>query len=350
MNEPIDNKPAADEPVEDAVFDAYLGRQSEVSQRYRALGADEVPAALDRNVLAQARAAVAAKTTRTHKHPVWMRWTAPLALAASAVLVVSIVIRSGTQHQVSMRDVSSLQLPQQSSTQSSTENESSASGAAPPAEAAPDAARKLEADAQPLSAPAAPPLRESRAEEVAAAPPSAADRRAQDALKKETSRPASLAAAANEPKLVVAEPVVVPPAPAVAVQSTPAAIRSSGAVTSNQESAPVDSAPVPEKARRDSSGELQDIVVTAQRRTRQQGAGPRGTVPAASAFDQESAQDTADPANQKQQRESNPRDWLEHIRQLRKDGKPGEADREWRRFLAAYPQFPVDAKDAARPK
>jgi len=354
VSEPIDNKSAADEPIEDAVFDAYLGRQSEVSQRYRALGADEVPAALDRNVLAQARAAVAGKTTRAHKRPAWMRWTAPLALAASAVLVVSIVIRSGTQHQVSMRDVSSTQLPQQSASERRKENESPMSGAAASADAATDTAAKAEADAQPLSAPAAPPPRELRAEESVAVPSVAAERRAQAALKKETSPPASMVDAVSESKLIAAEPVVPPPAPVGAVQPTPTTAIRPATITSNQAPPPVVAPNASaERARRDTSRDLEDIIVTAQHRAESaaQGAGPRGSVPPASAFDQREPQDTADAGKlEKQRRESNPRDWLDHIRQLRKDGRPRDADSEWRRFLEAYPQFPVDAKDTARSK
>jgi hypothetical protein len=39
---------------------------------------------------------------------------------------------------------------------------------------------------------------------------------------------------------------------------------------------------------------------------------------------------------------------LEYIRQLRKDGRSRQADLEWKRFRAAYPEYPVNEKDAAR--
>jgi len=47
-------------------------------------------------------------------------------------------------------------------------------------------------------------------------------------------------------------------------------------------------------------------------------------------------------------RYSDPEQWLEDIRQLRKDNKQQEADREWRRFRAAFPDHEVAADDPAR--
>jgi hypothetical protein len=44
-----------------------------------------------------------------------------------------------------------------------------------------------------------------------------------------------------------------------------------------------------------------------------------------------------------------PAAWLEQIRTLRREGKVVEADDRWREFVAAYPDFEVDAKDPARP-
>ena len=47
---------------------------------------------------------------------------------------------------------------------------------------------------------------------------------------------------------------------------------------------------------------------------------------------------------------TDPEEWLKDIRQLRKDNKQEEADREWRRFLAAFPNHEVAETDAARAK
>lgn len=78
----------------DKSLDEYLRRESPVSQRYRELDADDVPPRLDAAVLAQARAAVA---NRGLRKPAWVKWGAPLALAASAVLAVAIVLDVGVR-------------------------------------------------------------------------------------------------------------------------------------------------------------------------------------------------------------------------------------------------------------
>ncbi|MGH7336920.1 MAG: hypothetical protein ACREI7_05035, partial [Myxococcota bacterium] len=83
-------------PLDDKSLDEYLTRGSEVSRRYRELDGDTVPPELDRRVLAEARAAASKNQSGGRA---WMRWSAPVALAASAVLVVSIVIESGVDQQ-----------------------------------------------------------------------------------------------------------------------------------------------------------------------------------------------------------------------------------------------------------
>jgi hypothetical protein len=49
-------------------------------------------------------------------------------------------------------------------------------------------------------------------------------------------------------------------------------------------------------------------------------------------------------------RQLDPDAWLEHIRQLRRDGKVGEADQEWRAFREKYPDHIVSETDSARSK
>jgi hypothetical protein len=44
----------------------------------------------------------------------------------------------------------------------------------------------------------------------------------------------------------------------------------------------------------------------------------------------------------------NPAVWLENIRQLRRDGKVLQADREWMRFRKVFPDYPVADDDVAR--
>ena len=110
----------------DKALDEYLSGNSQVSRRYRELDDVAVPPQLDQAVLAQARAAVADRQSsqsdgqsdvRSDGHTDelerlrqrrkrLMQWSVPAGLAASAVLVVSIVMQSGVQHEV-------VSLPQQ---------------------------------------------------------------------------------------------------------------------------------------------------------------------------------------------------------------------------------------------
>lgn len=83
----------------DKMLDEYLRRDSIVSQRYRELDDGEIPRELDAAVLAQARAAVAQPRVRT---PTWVKWGAPLALAACIVMAVTVVLEIGVQEQVRM--------------------------------------------------------------------------------------------------------------------------------------------------------------------------------------------------------------------------------------------------------
>jgi hypothetical protein len=46
--------------------------------------------------------------------------------------------------------------------------------------------------------------------------------------------------------------------------------------------------------------------------------------------------------------EPEPEQWLEDIRDLRRQGKTADADREWQRFTEAYPDFEVADDDIAR--
>ena len=80
------------DPIDIKALDEYLKGGSDISQRYRELGREDVPPELDRRVLAEARAAVASGGAARSRS--WLRWSAPVALAASVVLVVAVVIES----------------------------------------------------------------------------------------------------------------------------------------------------------------------------------------------------------------------------------------------------------------
>jgi hypothetical protein len=94
---------------------------------------------------------------------------------------------------------------------------------------------------------------------------------------------------------------------------------------------------------------FEEVAVTGMRRREQkQTAGPRNTIAAPRSSDSQrnAAEDQADePRNY-----SDPEQWLRDIRELRKADKQDEADREWRRFRHAFPDYEVAANDSARGK
>ena len=86
-----------------------------------------------------------------------------------------------------------------------------------------------------------------------------------------------------------------------------------------------------------------EIAVTGVRARRDAsgGSGPRNTVRPASSRGEEAA-DAADP-------QRTPEEWLESIRELRRQGRDRDADKEWDRFRAAWPEYEVALTDGARP-
>lgn len=81
------------DPTDIKALEEYLKRGSEVSQRYREIGGEQVPPELDRRVLAAAREAVGNEGSKRSRS--WLRFSAPVALAASVVLVLTVVLESG---------------------------------------------------------------------------------------------------------------------------------------------------------------------------------------------------------------------------------------------------------------
>jgi hypothetical protein len=329
------------EPIDDKAFEEYLGRESQLSKRYRALATDEVPAQLDGAILAQAREAVAQKPASARKKPAWMRWTPPLALAASMVLVISIVIESGTQHEVAMRDMAAAVPP----------------SAPPPAATASDSPAQqesytLSAEPQELSA-----IESERAAAAAAseasrmqAPKDAGTARSRVPvaveLKKSVIPPAFVAEAPAEAQSAAIAPEI--PPPAMKIEVPPPAPVAAVVRAADVGNADLHRREAITTATAESDADLAEIAVTANRvqavRAAGQGAGPRGTITSSSA----GSQKAADEALLQQFRESDPRRWLEYIRELRRENKGNRADREWRRFIEAYPDYTVDEKDVAR--
>ena len=315
------------EPTDIKALDEYLKRDSEVSERYRELGSDDVPPELDRRVLAAARDAVANEGASRSRS--WLRWSAPVALAASFVLVVTVVLEGGLQ------DEKTVALPQaQSPAEVRWET-----GAEPAVAASKDKASddKAQADS------------ESKLNQAISGYISPAQNAPQRAREFAPSPPAPLVVPAAAPTLAKAEERMKSAAPEpevvvtgqrrerVQAQSAPTPVTT---VTADDVGVAGSSA-----SEADSSRAVQEVVITGQRRRAAgRAVGPRSTISSGS------FRNDARPASDEQADRSDPKAWLEEIRQLRRDGKTADADREWLRFREAYPNFPVADDDSARKK
>lgn len=283
------------EPIDDKAFEEYLKRGSPVSQQYQALDSDEIPADIDRQVLARAQEAVRAPVVR--KTRAWQRWSVPVALAASAVLAVSIVIESG-QHESALTRAPSYPAA-----------ERDANTGAPQADEREVEPRLAYEPPRPVATPS---------EATGSAPqdrPAAAPPRAQ------VDRP-------SEPR--------------VAVQPRVEAFAKRAEAEAAEQKASADARI--ERARQRAAEELNDRAMRASRV-------PVDPVPAAPP---PAAMQQAAPAASAAQAESSsfaserdPEEWLREIRELRVSGKAEEADREWKAFREAFPDHVVAEDDLA---
>jgi hypothetical protein len=324
MTEPTD-KPLLDEQQ----LDEYLKGDSSVSRQYRQLPGEDVPPSLDRLVLRQAEDAV-----KRPSRPAWMRWTAPIAVAASAVLVVSIVVETGLKDEtmVTSQAVQPKQAADAAAPVETRMSEESA-GAPPsppkvevpppvvfvepvtepraladmhmvPADVAPTFAPSPATAPEPELAPASEPERKALARQPAAIEPAAPEIRGQIATAEQEDKTAAALADASR-----------------------------------------------EKSARDEISREQEQSAT-QRATRSeqdQAAGARGAAPAAVlSYSRPISATATDNVATLKRTYTDPEAWLKDIRQLRKDNKPEEADSEWRRFRETFPDYEVAETDAAR--
>ncbi|HKQ13276.1 MAG TPA: hypothetical protein VJT80_07555 [Steroidobacteraceae bacterium] len=323
------------EPIDIKALDEYLKGGSDISQRYRELGREDVPPELDRRVLDEARVAVAKGGGRSRS---WLRWGAPVALAASVVLAVTIVIESGPQNDTSYLtqpaaadkvrpDQEQLARERQLVERKLLEQAEQAKLEDQVAQQPPESKRDNqkpafapEPPAAPASAPAAPPpavLAKKESERSNAAAP--------EEVRADAQTLSGLTATSPSPAPQVASEQ---PAFAGAVATAPA----------RKEAAPAEADY--------SSDDLSSVSVTGTRARRPAGrtAGPRGTI-SGSALSSESR-----PAADEDVDHSDPAKWLVEIRELRRAGKVDEADRAWLQFREAFPTFPVADDDIARKK
>jgi hypothetical protein len=280
--------------ADDKAFDEYLRRTGEVSRRYRELSADEVPAAVDERVLAEARAAVRDSATKS-KARAWQRWAPPLALAASLVLVTTIMLDGGMQKR-----------------------------AAPTSEV-------MTRAVQPIESPASAPR------EDMAPPPAPQEKRAEAPSAKEdfVREPSAPADAPQRRRERNAEPEVVR---VEAFRVRPVAEDAALPVQVLELPEPKLAAPAAPAPELKLGAPAAEAIMPASN------AGPRGTIPAGVI----SAGSSTDAS--KADRDSNPSAWLEHIRELRAKKRDREADREWARFREAFPNYTVAETDKARPR
>jgi hypothetical protein len=292
MTEPTDK-------IDEQQLDEYLKGDSSVSRHYRQLPGADVPPSLDRLVLRQAEEAV-----KRPSRPAWMRWTAPLAVAATAVLVVSIVVETGLKNETLV----SAPVMQEKRA------------------AAPEAPIETKMIEESADMPPPPKL------EVPPAPPPVA-------------APAPAAAPPTEQVARARQPVASEAAGAVPPEPAPAPQANSAAFVADAER---------QKQSLEEAARAQELSASqrAMRGEQDEVAGPRDTVekpePKAVLSYSRPISASADSMATLQKTYADPEAWLKDIRQLRKDNKQEEADREWRRFVATFPDYEVAETDAAR--
>lgn len=266
-----------------------------------------------------------------------VRWGGPLALAASVVVVVSLVFEPSMQREISQSAVPAAP-PKPASSPApvgSVMNESA------PLEMRVPQSDKASSEA--ADSGGSEPLQERFAEVPD-----------QQSFALETEQKVTVQAEQSRNQMAsAARRAATPPSPPM---EAPVDRAPTNAIRQTTSVAPPPASPAPSlapEADAESSGaadsnrsdELQDIVATAQRREQANasaGAGPRGTIPFAN------ARKEAESDSDKVERTA-PATWLEHIRELRRAGRTSDADREWERFVKQYPDYVVDAADMARP-
>lgn len=304
------------DPIDIKALDEYLKKGSEVSQRYRELGSD-VPPELDRRVLAAARAAVANEGARRSRS--WLRWSAPVALAASVVLVVTVVLEGGVQDET----VAPAQAPAKVQQEPGFAANDDKAAYADEERKLADKVRQQQGVVSNNGVPVYSQTVPEPAREFVPPP--------------EITLPEPVEASAAKAE---AEHVSTVAAPAAAEQPA----QSDQALAGSVANVPAPAAAQPAEA--DSSAELQEVAVTGTRARRATGrtAGPRNTISTGS------LRGESRPASDEQADRSDPQAWLEEIRELRRAGKADDADREWLRFREAFPDFAVADDDIARKK
>jgi hypothetical protein len=322
--------------MDDTALNEYLRRDSVVSQRYRQLDATDVPATLDRAILSQAKAAVADKKISRLRGVT--RWSAPLAVAASIVLVVSIMLQPSMQSELAKAPASP------------TSSADDAFGYAPRKAPAEKQEESTRAD-RPAPSPQAPvmiiPSRDlSGAHDVDDSGLPLQPQVEKSVLREFEARTRRQSADELQRMQAPQPPAATPPPAAAPAPEQVAVTAMRMQAQQNTQAAPVtiESAAVADESTRAarskrSEPDLSEVVVTGTsiQPAPSVSAGPRGSVSRARAGFEQSVD------------KNDPHAWLDYIRELREAGKANRADTEWRRFRTRYPDFVVPDDDSARP-
>jgi hypothetical protein len=298
-------------PLDDKALDEYLTRGSEVSRHYRELDGDTVPPELDRRVLAEARAAASGNQSGGRA---WMRWSAPVALAASAVLVLSILVESGVEQEPT------LTMPQSRSDARPAKTEVPKPQAATRTEAPVEVFTGLVPDAtfEPQAPPEAP-------------APAPASQPRDLGFGKQAQKEARLSGLPSEER--IQEIRVTASARSEVMMDSPGGV----------ERSMVSPTAAPSEVNAPSA--VEEAVVTGNRRSEERrSVGPRDTLGAGIARSNVQEEESY---RTLQKNRTDPERWLEEIRQLRRDRKSRDADIEWEQFRKQFPDYPVAEDDIA---
>ena len=288
----------------------------EVRKAYRGLPDDEVPAALDAHVLKAASAALAKQ-----RKPRWFRWTGPVALAASVLVVVAVILEPGARKQVSVS--SALQLPKAHSVPA----------AARPAQ---DELRANSADAVASTATLAKKPEEEKKAEAAVEPVPdivVTEQRRQEVL---ANVPVAVSTVATEGELHLP--------PASPAPNTEEADRSKLSSASNQAVGSLS-----EEAKEQTAGSAAPAAATPAERASSQFSAAQAEAgskqvrpivpPPAAAAKSEEIKATA-----AAHRDPKLDAWLHKIDQLQSAGHPQRAAREIKKLQKAYPDLDIDTE------
>lgn len=299
----------------------------EVRQAYRALPDQPVPESLDARVLQAAAAALAERRV-----PKWMRWSAPIALAASVLVVVAIVLDPGAREPLRARRPA----PKEVSVESKAVAPTEAPAAAPPSV-------QLEMPA-PRSL-SLPPVGETKSNDVLVAG-RRTEIRVQDV-------PLSIAVLPQpaQPSIDVDEATAAAPREEALAEQAKAE-RQAGAldlarmqrqVRPTSPPPPVPTSEPEARAGKRSAASVQEIIVTARERQQAQPVGPRAPQTAARSAPREADSGTLQKSTGGQPDERAAA-WLRKIHDLQSHGHTRHAAREIEKLRKAYPDLDIDAE------